>query len=152
MRKFLFKKPPEVFIRKLLFKKPPEVFACCIVVPILVHMLCAYYLNTFINPITLLLLVTESLIMFHVYTLVRDLDPECVYREVSYVVRKNNEYSVNDVELEHLRNWYIFAQKEGFLEIEKSFHELIGIHILRQKIQSMQKQDLEDDEDDGVLA
>lgn len=141
-------------MRKFLFRKPPDILALFIVLPILIHTIMAYHFKYELNLIVVIWLAIVSIIMFQVFALIRELDPDLVYEDDQEVtiVNKILPHDEDDVTLEHLQILHELSQKSGVHEIIEVFATEIDNYLLRQKIQSMKKQDIDDDTDGDVLV
>ena len=142
-------------MREFLFRKPPEVFAVFITLPILLYIAFTDFFMVEVSLFAVLFLVIEGLIMFHVYTLIRDLDPKVIYNidvqeEFSEKIEVIPDYDLDDVELLHLQQWKFLFNDLGFPALEEQFNLLINEYILRQKQESKERE--EGDKDGDILA
>lgn len=120
-------------MREFLFRKPPDVLAIFITLPILIHLLCVSTFGQEPNIFILVLIFVESIIMFQVYTLIRDLDPKTRYIQETKEkpIHVNIDYDVDDIELVHLEHWYELAVSLGIDDYKEAFNRMIIDYFLR---------------------
>ncbi|MCI5051474.1 MAG: hypothetical protein MRY57_04140 [Candidatus Pacebacteria bacterium] len=145
-------------IHKFLFQNPPHLFAFCIALPIASITLGYNYLGEEVNILILSLTAIEGCIIFHVITLVLEISPKRQYLYVEiFETDEVSESKViphdcDDIELAHLQQWQEFGRKKNIPEITELFGRLIDSYIFDQRVQSLEKPDIDDDNDGDILV
>ena len=104
----------------------------------------------------LLLITLESIIMFHVYTLIIRLDPNRKYiehlDEVEIITKHEIEYNDDDIELPHLQALYTLFSDLNMPGLVSDVQYLIAVYHIDQSIMSDTKQNSEDNNDGDILV
>lgn len=122
-------------MKEFLFRKPPDVLAIFITLPILIHLICINGFEQDPNVFIILIMLLESIIMFHIYTLIRELDPDNIYLDESREkpIHVNTDYDIDDIELVHLENWYKLAHSLGIDDYKDAFGKMMKDYFSRQR-------------------